>query len=783
MHIRLFIAAAALLVSAEALHASEESCESDLPGWACSGVQLFEGGSAEDKADRWQSPSTYMREDPYKPISTWTVCPPPPPRDYDLDINSDPEDAPLNLTGDSATRLSSETFTLIGNAMAQRGNQQLKADRIIYKEEEGILDLEGDVQFDDPEKSVTANDGRVWINENRGEFRHVSYRFYQRHARGKARKALLLEPGVTEYRKSSYTTCPDGSNVWMINGDKVTLDTNTGVGVARGGRMQVKDVPILYLPYLSFPIDDRRKSGFLAPAFGSSSQSGVELTTPYYFNLAPNYDAIFAPRYLDDRGLQLNGEFRYLSKYSNSILNVEYLNDDKKTGDNRSRITFKDASQFNQHLSTSINYDRVSDEFYLRDLGDSLSLASTTFLPRNGEVNYNTRWWNAGVRVDNYQTIDKTVLPQNRPYERLPRVVLNLFPDPLPMGLDFTLASEAVNFRQNDNVEGKRIDMQPNISLPLYGNAYELIPKAGIRRTSYNLNNQTAGESDDPSRTTPIASLDGTLFFERDLSFGSHNYTQTLEPRAYYLYVQNQNQENLPLFDTGQPTFTYNELFEENRFNGVDRMGDANQTTLALTTRFLDKKTGAEQFRASVGQIYYFKDREVTLNNTPAETENRSDIAAEMQIGISRLWRGHANFVWDPFEEDTQRADATLQYHPAFRTLANVSYRYTKDLQNQIDTSFLWPVNPNWHALGRYYYSIDDAKILERMVGIEYDNCCWGIRLVAREFINSNVITDDAETDTAIMFQFVFKGLAHVGSSIENLLEDGILGYTPRPED
>jgi LPS-assembly protein len=269
------------------------------------------------------------------------------------------------------------------------------------------------------------------------------------------------------------------------------------------------------------------------------------------------------------------------------------------------------------------------------------------------------------------------------------------------------------------------------------------------------------------------------LFLEREFQLGNRDYVQTLEPRLFYLYVERQNQEDIPLFDSSTPTFTYRELFEENRFNGADRMGDASQIALAVTTRLIDPNTGAQRARASVGELFYLRDRTVTLDNGPPEQRSRSDIAGELEVMLSRAWSGRADLVWDPIDQNSERANARIQYNPGFRKIANLSYRYLRQEQDQIDASILWPLGPAWQVVGRWYYDIDDTKKLETLVGIEYDSCCWGVRLVGREYLDG----ERDETNRAVLLQFVLKGLTRIGSDIESLLEDGILGYTDRPED
>ena len=716
--------------------------------------------------------------DPHAPISTWAVCPPPPARDFDLQFEGDLDQAPTYLLGDLAERNADGTLTLIGDAQAQRGSQQLRAERIIYDERYRTVEAEGGFRFDDPNMSISGNHGTMWLDEDRGEFYKTRFWLHDRHARGKAKKSFLVKPGVTKYKRATYTTCAEGVNNWRLSGSTVTLDNNTGKGVAHNAQLRIKGVPILYTPYISFPIDDRRKTGLLIPSFGTSDNSGFELRTPFYLNLAPNYDATITPRYLEDRGTQLMTEFRYLTPQQEGDIGIEYLHHDDITEDKRSRVTIHDEGNFGRHLTTNIDYDRVSDKDYLNDLGDSLSLASITHLQRSAQAQYTTSWWQLGVQVDDYQTVDKNIAQSDRPYQRLPRTTFALASPFRPLGIETQLYSEFVRFDADEQVTADRIDLWPDISLPIRGAAFESIPTLGMRYTAFKLDNQAPGDAENPTRTTPFFSLDNILYFERDLAIGSAKYTQTLEPRLFYLWVKGQNQEDIPLFDSSEPTFSYRELFEVNRFNGADRMGDANQAALAVSTRFIDPNTGAEKFSASIGQLFYFGNRNVTLNNTEPEDDNESDIAGEMELALSRSWNGKADVIWNTRDNVTERANARIQYVPGFRKIVNLSYRYINSEQNQIDASILWPLTPSWHVLGRFYYDVKDSQKLETLAGFEYDSCCWGVRFVTRDYID-----DSRQENRIFLAQIVLKGLGSFGSNIESLLADGILGWTERPID
>ena len=738
------------------------------------------GVHAEDQAtsNSRQEGAATPYVDPHAPISAWAVCPPPPRRDFDLQFRGDPQQAPTYLFGDLAERNADGRLTLIGDALAQRGAQQVQAERIVYDETSRTIEAEGGFRFDDPNMGISGSHGIMWLDEDRGEFFQTRFRIYDRHARGKAKKTFLLEPGVSKYKRATYTTCAEGQNQWRLSATTVTLDKNSGEGVARNAQLRIKGVPILYTPYISFPIDDRRKTGFLIPSFGTSDNSGFEMRIPYYLNLAPNYDATITPRHLDDRGTQLITEFRYLRPQQEGHIGIEYLPNDDITKDNRSRVTIRDESGFGRHFSTNIDYDRVSDKDYLNDLGDSLSLASITHLRRSGEAQYTTSWWQLGVQLDDYQTVDRNIAQDDRPYQRLPRTTFSLASPLRPLGIETQLYSEFVRFDADERVTSDRIDLWPDISLPVRRAAFESIPKLGVRYTAYKLDNQAPGDPENPTRTTPFFSLDNILYLERDLKIGPAKYTQTLEPRLFYLWVKGQNQEDIPLFDSSEPTFSYRELFEENRFNGADRMGDANQMALAVSSRFIDPNTGIEKFRASIGQLFYFNNRNVTLDNSEPLDDNESDIAGEMELALSRSWNGKADAIWNTRDNVAERANARIQYSPGFRKIANLSYRYIKGEQNQLDASVLWPLTPSWHVLGRFYYDIKDTQKLETLAGFEYDSCCWGIRFVTRDYID-----DESQENRIFLAQIVLKGLGSFGSNIESLLEDGILGWSERPID
>jgi LPS-assembly protein len=375
--------------------------------------------------------------------------------------------------------------------------------------------------------------------------------------------------------------------------------------------------------------------------------------------------------------------------------------------------------------------------------------------------------------VLDFQTVDPTISVADRPYKELPRIRFSAAPATRPLGLQFSLDSEAVEFEKNDTVTGTRVDLQPRLTLPIDKAAYYIKPEASLRYTRYRLHDPAPGNPDDPARITPVASLDSGLFFDRPLDWRSSSYVQTLEPRLFYLYVPNKNQDDLPVFDTGDYDFNFWQLFLENRFSGPDRMGDANQLALALTTRILDPATGQQKFSASLGNLLYFRDREVTLPGDPVATDRSSDIIGQLRMTLGGGWLARTEVQWNPGETHTNRANALLRYQAGPRQLVNLSYRFRRDTLEQTDISFLWPIGRNWRVVGRWNYSIDDNQTLETIAGIGYESCCWAINLVGRSYVNE----ENGGRTTGIYAELELKGLTRLGNSIDNLLERGILGY------
>jgi LPS-assembly protein len=707
----------------------------------------------------------------------WDLCPPEPRRTVPVTPPMGREEAPIHMSADRAEGTPGKRYTLTGDARIQRADQELRADTISYDRERDTADAAGDVHYDDADMTITGDEAHLRIDAEEGSIENVDYRLYPRHARGGASTVYLEGPDRKRLMDSSYTTCPRGSKAWLLSARQVKLLEDKGEGRARDATLALGGVPVLYTPFISFPIDDRRKSGLLLPKFGNSESTGYDFRIPYYWNIAPDRDATITPRYMTKRGLLLGGEFRYLNPHSSGELGVEYIADDREYGGARNLSTLQNLWKPTSRLSTRIFASRVSDKQYFEDLGDNLDISSITNLEQVAEARYHGNGWDMFGRFQNFQTVDDTIAPVNYPYKRLPELRFTANPRIKTYGLRYALDSTFTNFEHQERVTGTRFDIEPRINLPLGRAGYYLNPTAAVRYTDYALRNTAPAEEKSPSRFLPVVSVDSGMFFDRDIELWSRDYVQTLEPRAYYLYVPYENQDDIPIFDTSQYDPSFWLLFEDNRFSGPDRVGDANQLSLALTSRLVNPATGAQRMSASVGQIRYFRDRRVTLPGAPVETTSGSDLIGEFSMALSPAWETTASILWDPSETQTDIGTVRLQYHPGGRRVINLSYRYRRDILTQTDVSVLWPLGRSWHAVGRWYYSLKDNLTLEGIAGLEYESCCWVLRIIGRNYVN----TTSGAQNRSIYVQLELKGLTNIGHSVERLLERSIRGYLSNP--
>ncbi len=688
-----------------------------------------------------------------------------------IDTGTTPTGGEIFADADSIESAGDNITKLYGDVLIARELDQLQADSAIYFQTDNRFDLNGNIRYRSKSFESTAQSMTLYNNSDRSEMYQAYFFMPQEHGNGYA-KSITRDGDITQLYNASYSTCDPKQQDWQFRAKQITLNHDTGRGLAKNMSLRFKKVPFFYLPVLSFPIDDRRKSGFLmqGSGIGNSDEHGFELIAPYYWNIAPQADATLTSHFMRRRGLKLDTEWRYLSERSTNQLDTEFLDDDL-FGDSRSLVRFNHQGSLSAHWQTRLNGTSVSDKDYLEDFGGNLSTSSITHLPRRAQLIGNWQHWRFNSQLLTYQTVDETIPDSSRPYRLLPSLTLNgLYPE-IIAGLDFQLGTTLTQFDQNDRVTGNRFDLLPRISRPFGGISWFATPSLSLRYTQYELDN--LANPDDPtdiSRTVPTLSLDTGLFFER--RFGNQKYLQTLEPRLYYLRVPFRNQDDIPIFDTSLPAFNFAQLFTENRFVGTDRVGDADQVSFSLSSRILRNQTGEEFFKASIGQIYYRDDRQITLSGSQADTEDRSDIIGELKFAFAGHWSTSATVEWNPEREETDKEIFRLRYNRDNDHIVNLQYRFRDQDLEQTDLSFNWRVTRRWSMAGRWNRSLQDEVDLEKFLGIAYESCCFAIRIVAREYL-----VNDSEFNQGIQIQLSLKGLTGIGDNIGELLEQGILGY------
>ncbi len=779
-------------------------------------------------------------------------------------------DAPTFI-GAKASRYNTDdqVGTLAGDVVLRQGSMQVESDEASLYQAESRAELNGGVRIRDNGALIVGDHADVQLDTGEAKVDNAEYVMHKSRIRGSALYAKRAENAIIRLKDGTYTTCEPNSNAWQLKGNNITLNPATGFGTATNVTLRVKDIPILYTPYIYFPIDDRRQSGFLPPTIGTGSDTGFMLVTPYYFNLAPNYDATLYPRYMAKHGLLMEGEFRYLTKSSEGQFGAAYLNDedDDRKGQTDAESTrymynWQHKGGLDSRVYTQVDYTKISDPYYFQDLQtDQIGVKSADYVNQQGSVSYRGDSYTARLNAQAYQL---ATVANITPYDRLPQITFNGQLPYHPEGFNFDYETELVRFDRDlkdgtftdqdgnitprldrnvlglDRANGTRLNLKPGVSLPMNWSYGFLKPSLKYQFTQYDLDLDGQGKADlatnrngasalgesfssSQNRGVPIASIDSGLYFDRKTSFFGKDYRQTLEPRLFYLYVPEKDQEDIPVFDTSEYTFSYASLFRDNRFSGSDRVGDENKLSLGVTSRWIEDD-GFERQRVSVGQAVYFKDREVQLPGIDAKTRddsqsNVSPYALEYEYRWNRDWRTTADYNWDPDSRSPRSGSAMFHYQPEDNPnkVINAGYRYRNDQvrydQNtgkwttksdlgiegqpgfekdyykikQHDFSVIWPIVPQWNAISRWQYDYNRNRTLEAFGGFEYDNCCWKLRLINRYWVaydeQSQDVQQNEKGDHGVFLQIVLKGLGGLtGAKVESFLDKGIQGYRQRED-
>lgn len=772
----------------------------------------------------------------------------------------------LHIKGDTGLFSLHGTSTYEGNVIIFRDEQQIITNKAyVYRdsdtEELSSVDLIGNVIIREPNTIIRAYCGNLNLKTESKSLNEILYRtaiysqahqkptspteielqqerkVYQLSAWGRASQFSQTAPRVYEFKKVTYTTCPPLNVAWEVKADDIVLNKETGRGSAKNAKVSVKGIPIFYSPTLNFPIDQRRQSGFLWPKVSSSSTAGPSLALPFYWNIAPNYDDTITPAFLEKRGVQLDNLFRYLiqSPASRGEIEITLLPNDRlfqdfkkdqeeiyqsspsvvilselrrleNASNTRDAVWWKNYAYFNEHWSWDVDYSHVSDDYYLKDFGNSLEGTTPNQLLQQTDLYYKGQYWHLTGRLQGYQTLHP--IAENNffnQYKRLPQFILEgEYPDEKTR-LNYFLLGEFSHFAINNNPGnlnpagaltqpiGNRYHIQPGFNFPFYRPAFYINPRIQFAMTKYGLEDVIQDNSSHLSRALPIFDVHSGLFFERPLSFFNYSLRQTLEPQIYYTYVPFRNQNQIPIFDTTENTLTYDQLFTFNRFSGLDRIGDANQISVGVATRFIDQQSGFEKISAGIGQIIYFANRRVTLCDSPATctaTEENSEIQSQNTSKTSPLsgvftynltpyWSATANIIWDTQANELNNQTFVLQYIRDAKKMISLTYSYvqngdpqavttlqgTSNNLSQTDFSFSWPIKGDFSAVGRWTENWNRLRFQNLLYGIQYDSCCWAIRFVAGRTFDA--LINDGRTyqyNTEFYLQFALKGLGSFGS-------------------
>lgn len=679
-------------------------------------------------------------------------------------------EGPAVIEADNMTGKANDQIEATGNATLSLGGESIRADTLLFNQSTHEVDAQGAVILKQDGNSMSGPHLQYNMDTSAGTMEQPQFYLKENDARGTADVLHIQDRKHFSLEDATYTTCPAGNQDWQLNMGLLEIDRDRQVGVAHNAYVEFKGVPFLYSPWMDFPLSGQRKSGFLAPIFGGTIKGGTEVTLPFYWNIAPNFDATLAPRAMSKRGLMLNNEFRYLEPRFNGELHVDVLPNDAILKRSRALFGLKHSQALASSLNGYVNYTRVGDNDYFRDLGDAVNTTSQANLLQEGGLHYDAGWWTAQARVQHYQTLQDPAAPILVPYTRLPQLTLNARQYYARANIAF--AGEFVNFSHPTAVNARRAVLNPSISYPLLSQqAIYVTPKVALHSVNYVMGENNAGALPNASTTLPIFSLDSGVVFEREGNLLNNSYVQTLEPRAFYVYVPYKDQSQLPNFDSAQADFSFTQMFMENRFFGSDRVGDANQLTLALTSRLLEQDNGMEHLKLMIGQRISFSSPRVNLV-TPSTT-NKSDILLALAGRVTRHWSLDSEFQFDPNQSHVQRYNIAAGYRPEPGKALNLGYRFTRNTLRQADVSTQWPISGRWHAVGRWNYSLQDSRILETIVGLEYNQDCWMLRLVAQHFA-----TATQQSNTGFFIQLELNDFVKVGSDPLALLKQSVPGYT-----
>ena len=684
-------------------------------------------------------------------------------------LNSD--GLPSKIEAERVTRSENDLLHFSGQVQLTRGSEIIRADELSIDKLTERLQANGQVSFESAEYRLQTDSLSIDQKSDTAIFGVSEFQLPGKHARGSASSIQKIDQSRSRFKDFLYTSCDPGSSDWYLTGTQLDLNQESGRGTAKHATLYFKGMPIFYLPYIMFPIDDRRMSGILAPLLGYSEENGASIAVPFYWNIAPNTDATITPAWISERGLQLNTENRYLFADHEGQIDLSYLDDDLLDA-RRWQKKWQHRATLGFNIKADLLLQEISDDLFFNDFdfpGSDNKYIS--HLERHIKFSQTTTSWQTGILWQDYQTLDLTIATDDRPYRRLPQITLNSLFDPFENDLTFETKNEWVKFDHDSLVTGSRLHLTPSLAWSKTGDWYFFKPKLELALTKYQLEDNNSFDNA-ISRSLPILSLDNGLIFER--SINNNEWVQTLEPRLFFVHIPFQDQAGIPDFDTARLSDSYNNFFRTNRFSGADRIGDTKQVAIGVRSRILARDTGREIMSARVAQIHYFEDRLVSLDGLP-ETRPKSNLIAELNLSPVPGLKIGSKLVYDEQDKILVEKNLSINYTRDGYS-ANAEYYFTDQDLEQAALSLVYPINDRWTIVAKYHQSLLFDKPVENLFGVNYESCCWGLKILASQTSDDDFLV----TDRALFIELTFKGLSQAGQDIDARLAKAISGYRPQ---
>ena len=714
------------------------------------------------------------------------------------------EQLPTYLSGQRVFGRTDLETVIEGDAQLRRGGTVIRADRLGYSQPDDLAKARGNVRINRAGDIFEGPLLELKVDAFEGFFDQPRYRFLRNDAYGEAERVDFIDEKRAIVRKATYTTCqrrpgPSWMPDWILRAASIRLDNEEEVGQAEGAVLSFMGLPILPVPSLSFPLSDKRKSGLLPPTIGLDNLNGVEVTVPYYWNIAPNRDATFYPALMTKRGVDLGGEFRYLEHDYQGLLRANYMPDDRLRRQDRWGYSLKHDGRIGAALPTgalglSLNLNRVSDDNYWRDFSRTTASLTQRLLANDGVLSWGRGDFSFTARALKWQTLQDVSSPIIPPYDRLPQLVGRYTRTNLAGGLEGYVETDYTKFRSdrvlNRQPNGERAFTLAQLSRPWQAPGWFFTPKLQLHTTQYQFDGPLVNGATSANRTVPTFSLDSGLVFERDASYFGRSFRQTLEPRAFYVYTPFRDQSLLPNYDSARNDFNFATIYTENAFGGHDRISDNNLLTLGATTRLLDPDTGAEAARFGIAQRLRFKDQRVTLPGETPVSERLSDLLVGASVNWTPEWSVDSTVQYNPKTRRSIRSTVGGRYSPGNYRVVSAAYRLQRGSSEQLDIGWQWPINDlwgdrgqnlgagrgegegRWYSVGRLNVSLKDRRLVDSVIGLEYDAGCWLGRVVVERLQSSSTTSNKR-----ILFQLEFVGFTRLGSNALQTLKDNIPRY------